>query len=294
MIQILIAEVTINETDEWGIDMEFSNIGGRDWTLGSLAAGAGVATALGVPNLTVSSADINIVIRALKEQGKLEVLSEPKLTVNNNETANMQVGQNIAVVEGVDRFTDGSSAAIVARRDVGIILEVTPSISSDGFVRLQIAPEISTVSAQTDQISEEVFAPRIDQRVVDTVVTVKDGQTVVIGGLIQTQQSSTQSKVPGLGDIPGLGALFRSYDTRDTKTELLVILTPRVIPGGIREGERLMNALTDKEIDAVSSANELRYNSEQFKSIGADGETPPPDREDDAPMSLPPDVEDIR
>ena len=119
----------------------------------------------------------------------------------------------------------------------GIILNVTPSISSDGFVRMEIKPEISQHSAKVQNISADITAPIINTRAVDTVVTVKDGQSIVIGGLIQTIEEQRRTKVPGLGDIPLIGGAFRSKQTQARKTELLVILTPRVIPGQVDDAD---------------------------------------------------------
>lgn len=250
MIQLLLAEVTLDDELTWGIDVNIgldtltSNIGGDGYTFSSVAGGAGVATAVGVPNFSVASEDFGLLIRALEAQGKLEVLSRPQVTVNNNEEARIQVGEDVGIVVGADRIGERVTAE-VERRDVGIILQVTPSISSDGFVRMDISPEISSVSARTTQISEDVETPIITQRQVDTTVTVRDGQTVVIGGLIQTRGEERNTKVPLLGDLPLLGGIFRTTDRTSTKTELLVLLTPRVIPGDSPGSELVQDALRE-------------------------------------------------
>jgi len=230
VIQVLLAEVTVDSSDTWGLDFEVGPFGGDDYIVGSTPAGAAVATAIGVPSLAVSSGDFDVMIRSLQSRGRLEVLSKPVVTVNNNEAAFIQVGEDIAIVESVDTFEDRTQANVI-RRDIGIILNVTPSISADGFVRMEIQPEISDVSARTTQISADFESPIITQRRVDTVVTVKDGQTVVIGGLIETSDTIRRTKVPILGDIPLLGEAFRTHQIEKVKTELMVILTPRIIGG---------------------------------------------------------------
>jgi type II secretion system protein D len=254
MIQVLLAEITLDNADTWGMDINIgglvatSKIGGDGYVFESLAGGAGVATSLGVPNFSVASTDFTLLLRALEEQGRLEVLSRPHVTVNNNEDALIQVGEDIAIVTGVqrDNFTGGTTAN-VERRDVGIILNVRPSISSDGFVRMNIAPEISQLSARTVQIDSNFNAPIITQRLVDTVVTVKNGQTVVIGGLIQTIEDNRKTKIRGLGNLPIVGGLFRTSDNSKVKTELLVILTPYVIPGDSPAAELTQRQIsTDK------------------------------------------------
>ncbi|MEM1185613.1 MAG: secretin N-terminal domain-containing protein [Planctomycetota bacterium] len=257
MIQVLLAEVTLDDAVTWGMDInvgrtvETSNIGGDGYVFDSFAAGAGVATAIGAPNFGVASTDFSLLIRALEAQGKLEVLSRPQVTVNNNEAAFIQVGEDVGIVTGSDRIGERVTAE-VERRDVGIILNVTPSISVDGFVRMDISPEISQVTTRTTQIDEDFESPIITQRRVETTVTVKDGQTVVIGGLIQTIAEVRETKVPFLGDIPILGLPFRSYLQENTKTELLVILTPVVIPGESPAAEFVQDELFDKTLRAVN------------------------------------------
>ena len=283
MIQVLLAEVTIDDSSEFGIDVSIggvlsegegvadavnrSKIGGDGYALQKLAAGAGVATALGVPNFAIASTDFGLLIRALQEQGKLEVLSRPQVQVNDNEQALIQVGENIGITDGIERRDSGGTSAVVRREDVGIILEVTPSISADGFVRMDITPEISTLSDRTTEIDENFAAPIITQRRVQTTVTVKDGQTVVIGGLMQTTDQLRKTKVPVLGDIPVVGELFKSERQSSVKTELLVILTPFVIPGDAAGRER-QDRLTEHALDMLEDSSKVRKVLESEHEVG--------------------------
>lgn len=257
IIQVLLAEVTLDDSDQWGLSADAFNVGGDNYDIGFLGAGASLATALGVPNLSVSSNDFSLLVRALQAQGKLEILSNPRLTVNNNESASIQVGENVALPDEVETLTDGRTRASIRREDVGVLLSVTPSISSDGFVRLDIQPEISVVTERTTQISEDFEAPIISTRKVDTTVTVRDGQTVVIGGLIQTTQQDRHTKVPLLGDIPLIGIPFRSQDVQNVRTELLVILTPQVVAGGVNGGSHLLDSDTKRSIRNYSDPSGL-------------------------------------
>ncbi len=265
MIQVLLAEVTLDESTDWGLDFRGGPAGSRGVLGQFLTAGVGAATALGVPNLSVTSLDFELLVRALEDQGLLEVLSRPQILVNNNEPARIQVGQNIAIIEGVERLDNGNTRSDVSRRDVGIIMDVTPSINTDGFVRMVIEPEISTVSSQTTQISEDFVSPIINTREIQTNVTVKDGETIVIGGLIQTTKTERDTKVPFFGDVPLIGELFKSYETSNVKTELLVILTPRVIRSGSDDGVGELRALSRDEINLLSVPDsvkrQLRTNS---------------------------------
>lgn len=232
LVQALIAEVTLDENASWGLDFDLFDFGGDMYDFGMSAAGTGVATAVGLPNLSLTSADFGLAVRALEGQGRLEVLSRPVIQINNNESGNILVGDDIAIIESVDTFESGRTQANVTRRDVGISMLVRPSISSDGFVRLEIAPEISSLSSQQTQISENFAAPVINKREVQTTVTVRNGETVVIGGLIQAFNDNRNTSVPLFGDLPGVGWLFRTRERTNRRTELLVVLTPRIIPGG--------------------------------------------------------------
>ncbi|NUQ68735.1 MAG: hypothetical protein HUU18_10710 [Phycisphaerales bacterium] len=264
-IQVLLAEVTLDSSDTWGMDVSVGPFGGEAYKIGSLAGQAGVATSLGVPNLSVSSADFSLLVRALQAQGKLEVLSNPQVMVNNNQIATINVGENVAIVDGVERYSQGNSSAVVKRENVGIILKVTPSISADGFVRMEVAPEISQLSQKTTQIDANVAAPVITQRKVETVVTVRDGQSVVIGGLIQTTQEQRRTKVPIVGDIPIIGLPFRSWKTSNVKTELLVILTPRVIPGQSGYAEQLVTDVTETSVEKLEDPTRIQDYLEQIR-----------------------------
>lgn len=174
--------------------------------------------------------DFRATLRAIAEAGKLEVLSRPSILARNNQVASITVGQQIPLITNVRFDTFGNAINTVTYQDVGIILKVTPFITSDGMVQMIVAPEISSLSEQTVTVSAGVNAPVINRRAADTVVVTPDGQTVVIGGLMQNSKTSTDSKIPLLGDIPWLGALFRHKVRANSKVELLIFLTPYVVP----------------------------------------------------------------
>jgi len=242
MVQVLMAEVTLDDQFEMGMefalqDLLFSEkaflggngvirgpghdfIGGTD--LG--AAGSG----LGGVSFTVTSEDFNFLVRALQVEGRLQVLSRPSLLVQDNEEASIKIGEQVPVV---DQITQTGLTVIpsVTYRDVGVNLDVRPIINPDGFVNMMIAPEISALGVSSVSIGSGVTLPVITQRKAETSVTVKDGETIIIGGLITSRSSETENKVPVLGDIPLLGLAFRATVKTETKTELLMVLTPKVV-----------------------------------------------------------------
>jgi type II secretory pathway component GspD/PulD (secretin) len=158
-----------------------------------------------------------------------EVLSRPTIMVENNEEANITIGNQVPIARGVSVSDSGQTNTQVDYQNVGIILDVIPHINPDGFVNLEVKPEISSLSASSVSFSEGFSAPIISERSAETVVTVKDGETVVIGGLIETNESESETKVPIMGDIPLIGPLFRATTVNSRRTELLIVLTVDVI-----------------------------------------------------------------
>lgn len=181
--------------------------------------------------------DLEITLAALAKAGKTEILSRPSILARNNQQATITIGQEVPLITGVNYDSFGNQRNAISYQDVGIILQVTPYISSDGMVEMIVSPQISSVSDSTVNITTgtgtnntgAVTAPIINKRAADTVVVVPDGQTVVIGGLMQNRKVDAVEKVPILGDIPVLGMLFRHKVTADEKTELLIFMTPHIV-----------------------------------------------------------------
>ncbi len=187
-------------------------------------SGAGIYQVLGT--------DFQATLRAIAEAGKTEVLSRPSILARNNQQAVITVGKEIPLITNTRFDNLNNQINTITYQDVGIILRVTPFISSDGMVEMIVSPEISDLTEQTIPISggsNPVGAPVISKRSADTVVVTPDGQTVIIGGLMSTSKSSLDSKIPILGDIPYLGNLFKRKLRAEEKTELMIFLTPHVV-----------------------------------------------------------------
>ncbi len=175
--------------------------------------------------------DYQVTIRAIAQAGKAKVLSRPSILARNNQPATMFVGQSVPVVTSVSyNGLTGAPINAYTYRDVGVILKVTPFITADGLVEMMISPQISSLDQTTSMpISAGVSAPVIDERSADTVAVTADGQTVIIGGLMQNNKAEVETKIPFLGDIPLVGNLFKRKQKNDTKTELLIFLTPHIV-----------------------------------------------------------------
>jgi general secretion pathway protein D len=166
--------------------------------------------------------NLTALIQAVKEERDVTVLSTPQILVTDQEEAKINVGKNIPFQTRTSSSFDQTFNSY-EYRDVGTILKVTPQISDNETVRLNIGLEVSLLESTTD------FKPTTLKRTIDTSVLVKDSETVVIGGLIENSPARSENKVPLLGDIPLLGRLFK-YETQSRqKTNLLVFLTPRVL-----------------------------------------------------------------
>lgn len=175
--------------------------------------------------------DLNLTLRALSEVTKFEVLSRPSILTRNNKQATINVGQKVPIITNSTISALGQINNTVTYVDFGILLDVTPHISEDGLVAMDVAPQISALTDQTVPIGNNVEAPVFSTRSATTSVVVPDGATVVIGGLMEDNNTSNNKKLPLLGDIPLLGAAFRNKSDSKTKTELLIFLTPHVVSG---------------------------------------------------------------
>ena len=179
----------------------------------------------------VLGSDFQATLRAIAQAGKAEVLSRPSILARNDQPAMVQVGQNVPLVTSVSYNTlSGTPINSITYTPVGIILTVTPYITKDGLVQMIVAPQDSSIDPSlTVPISAGVSAPVIDIVSANTVVITPNGQTIVIGGLMQHTKASAETKIPFLGDIPLLGNLFKRKTTSTAKEELLIFLTPYVI-----------------------------------------------------------------
>ena len=169
-------------------------------------------------------------LRAIAQAGKAQLLSRPSIIARNNQPAMIQIGQDVPLITNVRYDTFGNAINSISYQPVGIILKVTPFITSDGMVQMIVQPSTSALDPSSSvPVSAGVFAPVIDVRSADTVVITPDGQTVVIGGLMRNDSGEVITKIPYLGDIPLLGTLFRHKTTQSQKVELIIFVTPHVV-----------------------------------------------------------------
>ncbi|MBP7744581.1 MAG: hypothetical protein KA383_00515 [Phycisphaerae bacterium] len=237
LIQVLIVEVTMDNALDLGVefafqDLQWTKAGPNDTTTYDYVGGTDLGAAgsgLGGFSFTITGADFNFLFRTLQNEGSLNVLSRPQIIAMDNQEALIEVTNDVPYVTGTSTTTGGQITTSVARENIGIKLTVTPQINPDGFVRMEIDQEVSDFTGSTVDVGQGVTAPVFFRRQAKTNVMVKDNETVVLGGLITSRTENREQKIPLLGDIPGLGLLFRNQNDTANRTELLLVMTPHVV-----------------------------------------------------------------
>jgi general secretion pathway protein D len=228
-IDAVIAEVELNDALQYGTQFFFKS-GGLNGTLSAVFNATNSFNGYFLAGSNASQVALNL----LQAVSTVHVLSSPELMVLDNQPARLEVGDLVPYLTQQAQSTETSTAAIinsVAYEQTGVILEVTPRVSSEGLVTLDIAQEVSNVNtaASTTISNGGITSPTFTQRDVESRVVVQDGQTIGLAGLIQDSVTKSNQGVPFLKDVPVLGALFGQQSNSRTRNELLVLITPHVV-----------------------------------------------------------------
>jgi general secretion pathway protein D len=228
LIEASILEVQLVEDLQYGLEWAFNSSTGDYAGRGQLALGD---TAIGprVPGfsytLTDSADAVRAVVNALAEDSLVNVISTPSIMVLDNHTASIQVGDQQPIQSGQVVTNGGNTTTVIEYKDTGVQLEVTPTVNAGGLVTMDISQSVIDVGLVDSATGQRSFLTR------DVVsrVAIRSGESVVLGGLIRDNSSEGNNGIPILKDIPGLGALFSGTTKNNTRTELLVFITPRVM-----------------------------------------------------------------
>jgi type II secretion system protein D len=188
-----------------------------------------------------STINIDFLVQFLKKTTDATILGEPQININDNETGRLFVGQQVPVLTAQNTPALGGLSQNFIYKDVGVILEVTPHINSTGEVELKVHAESSAVVPGVTILGTAVFNTRNFQ----TDLTAKNGETLVLGGILQQQLSDTLRKTPVLGNIPGLGWMFKKKDKQSDQVELMVFLRPHVVHSE-REAQKLLEDINQR------------------------------------------------
>lgn len=249
MLKVKFAEVSRTATSSLGVNfgftdgksIGFSNVGQvSPFSLRALSAnpdGSGLAGAV-TPAITqfgraqIGSTTLDVLINAMRQNNLLRVLAEPNVMAISGQEASILAGGEFPVpVPQGGAGTGGSVAITVDYREFGVRLNFVPVVLGDGRIRMKVTPEVSDLDFSSGLINQGFRIPTINKRRVDTTVELTEGQTFAIGGLMNHSVNASTDVTPGLGDLPFIGALFRSVRYQRQETELLVLVTPYLVEG---------------------------------------------------------------
>ncbi|MBL4671107.1 MAG: type II secretion system secretin GspD [Arenicella sp.] len=234
LIEARIMELTLSDDLQYGLEWYLNGSRGNSNTRGGLDLGSPGIGAIqpGFSYVVKRAGEVRAALNGLADDSRLKVLSSPSLMVLNNHTASILVGDEVPIPtrQAVSNISpEAPTVSEIEYRNTGILLTVSPRVNSGGMVTMEISQEVSSVINNT---TSQIDAPTIQQRQLNSTVSIRDGQTVVLGGLIREQSSNRETGVPLLKDIPVLGKLFSTTTDVSKRTELIVLITPRVISNG--------------------------------------------------------------
>jgi general secretion pathway protein D len=262
MIEATIAEVTLNDSLRYGVQYflkgnGFANVKGSSLGFDSNNTSGLQSLLPGFNAVLGNVTDPRVVISALDSITNVKVVSSPQVVVEDNQQALLKVGDKVPVITQQVVSTTTANAPLVNAiefRDTGVILSVTPRVNADGTVSIDVVQEVSAVSRSADT---GTLTPTISQRRIESAISVRNGQTVALGGLISEDDQGGRSGVPLLSDVPVVGELFSFNDRSRKRTELIVFITPRIIRDSNdarRVTEELMGRLRSLQTTAPTPA----------------------------------------
>ncbi|OGF56262.1 MAG: hypothetical protein A2452_13130 [Candidatus Firestonebacteria bacterium RIFOXYC2_FULL_39_67] len=246
LVEVLVVDVTLNSEFQLGVEFNIDSapldFGGRrlDNSSGVLNSNLGLAGKTPTFNYTLLQGNTKLFLHNLMSQTKVDVKAAPRILTLDNQKAVVNVGQQVPNLTGSQTTSSGQVIYTYNYNTVGTILTVTPHINSDDFITMDISQVVSKITQTTF-----FGAPVVDNRQASTSVRVKDGETMILGGIITESVSTTENKIPILGDIPLLGLLFKYQDQIKEKTELMLFLTPHIIDNS-KEADNAVKRMNKK------------------------------------------------
>lgn len=227
LIETIIVEATLDASTKLGVEWSYNRGQFQDGQTGSVGTDFNLRRA--TPPLTglrysLTGGSLEGFLNALATDSKFQVLSTPRIFTSNNVQAQINISQSVPFILSTREDPSGGTTFNYSFQDVGIVLTVTPRITANGTVTMDVSQTANDLQGFTD-----FNAPIVNQRQANTTVSVRDGETIILGGIIRNTVNTTTNKIPLLGDIPILGNLFKSTSNTKAKTELLVFLTPRIV-----------------------------------------------------------------
>ncbi len=231
MINAVIAQITLSDANKFGVD--WSRIAANSAinpistdTSTSFLPAAGLGGLLFTKSFIDGASQVDATLEAIAINNDVQLLARPSLTVTNNQEGEIQIGSQVPVQQGESIGNGGIATTNIQYRDTGIVLSITPQINNDGIVNLIIRQELSSVDGGAAGVNNN---PVFNNQEINTTVVVRDGENVVLGGLIQTDTENLNTGIPGLNRVPVLGRLFSYQQDSTERRELFIVLRPEII-----------------------------------------------------------------
>lgn len=235
LLEATIAEVTLNDELQIGTRWFFES-GNWNFKFSDQASGSVAGSSPGF-TAVFGAGGADVALSALSGVTDVKIISAPTLMVLDNKEGILQIGDQVPIAKISSTSSNDANAPVITQidyRDTGIILRVRPRIGDGGRVILEISQEVSDVAANT---ASGIDSPTIRQRKIQTNVALGNGQTLALGGLVQEADSTTRSQVPGVGKVPVVGKLFGHKKSKKNRTELLILIRPRVVTNDAEAAE---------------------------------------------------------
>ena len=260
LVEVILAEVTLTDEEDFGIGWF------RNTIVGNSSINFGTSSGLDLGNagfnFSLNNAGSTLAtLNAFYQNDKANIRSRPRIMVKSGGQASIDIGTEIPIVTSNSQsITDANALQVnsISYRNTGVILDISPTVHASGFVDIEISQELSEAA---DNTSTSIDAPLILNRKIETTVTLKDGGSVLLGGLISSTTSESSSGVPLLGRLPLLGNLFKTESNGQVRTELMVMIIPYII-NSPEEAEQLTDELQRARIESLS--NEIVPQSFEF------------------------------
>ena len=231
MINAVIAQITLSDATKFGVDWSRIAANSAVDTIStdastSFVPQSGLGGLLFTKSFIDGASQVDATLNAIAINNDVQLLARPSLTVVNNQEGDIQICSQVPVEQGQSLGNAGVSTTNIQYRDTGIVLSITPQINNDGIVNLIIRQELSSVDGGATGVNNN---PVFNNQEINTTVVVRDGENVVLGGLIQTDTENLNSGVPGLNRVPLLGRLFSYRQETTERRELFIVLRPEII-----------------------------------------------------------------
>jgi general secretion pathway protein D len=251
MVEVILAEVTLNDTEKSGIEWLAKSTTGSYNVVSSTLGALGLAGGFSMTALD-SAGDTRATLNLLYTNGKANIRSRPRIMVKSGGEASIDVGDEIPVITSNSQSTTNANAPViqsVSYRKTGVLLDIKPTVHASGFVDIEVTQELSQ-AVQTE--SSSIDSPTIKNRKVSTTVTLRDGGSVLLGGLISSTTSAGNTGIPVLGKLPLIGKLFRTDTESQDRTELMIMIIPYIL-NSPDEAEQLTDELQRARINKLSA-----------------------------------------